>query len=146
MRQLLYKVYYIRFQVPFYLWQIKFVEKHSNWQKYYVTGCRIHKKAHSFSVSAKHFQTVASKIQNCSKSIFWNYRPIIHLFETIIASYLTLFKMSILMTAYWTAYSSYPTMMNLDTVIPYLKKIWKIYKSRDTALKFYWHQHLFNRN
>ena len=29
---------------------------------------------------------------------------------------------------------SYPTMMKLDTVIPYLKKIQKIYESRDTPL------------
>ena len=35
----------------------------------------------------------------------------------------------------------YPTMMKLGTVIPYLKKIQKIYKSRDTPLEFCWHQH-----
>ena len=29
---------------------------------------------------------------------------------------------------------TYPTMMKPDTVIPYLKKIQKIYKSRDTSL------------
>ena len=29
-----------------------------------------------------------------------------------------------------------PTMMKLGTVIPYLKKIQKIYKSRDTTLEF----------
>ena len=31
---------------------------------------------------------------------------------------------------------TYPTMMKLDTVIPYLKKIQKIYESRDTPLEF----------
>ena len=31
---------------------------------------------------------------------------------------------------------TYRTMMKLDTAIPYLKKIQKIYKSRDTALEF----------
>ena len=35
----------------------------------------------------------------------------------------------------------YPTMMKLGTVIPYLKKIHKIYKSRDTLLEFCWNQH-----
>ena len=32
---------------------------------------------------------------------------------------------------------TYPTMMKLDTVIPYLKKIQKIFESRDTPLKIY---------
>ena len=36
-----------------------------------------------------------------------------------------------------------PTMMKLGTVIPYLKKIQKMYKSRDTPLGFCWHQHFF---
>ena len=31
---------------------------------------------------------------------------------------------------------TYPTKMKLGTVIPYLKKIKKIYKSRDTPLEF----------
>ena len=31
---------------------------------------------------------------------------------------------------------TYPKMMKLDTVIPYLKKIQKIYESRDTPLEF----------
>ena len=35
---------------------------------------------------------------------------------------------------------TYPTMMK-RTVIPYLKKIKKTYKSRDTLLKVCWHQH-----
>ena len=30
----------------------------------------------------------------------------------------------------------YPTMMKLGTVIPYLRKIQKIYKSRDLSLEF----------
>ena len=41
---------------------------------------------------------------------------------------------------------SYPTMMKLGTLTPYLKKIEKIYKSRDTPLEFYWHQQFFTRN
>ena len=41
---------------------------------------------------------------------------------------------------------TYPTMMKLGTVIPYLKKIQKIYESRDTPLEFYWHQHFFTGN
>ena len=31
---------------------------------------------------------------------------------------------------------TYPTMMKLDTVIPYVKKIQTIYVSRDTPLEF----------
>ena len=31
---------------------------------------------------------------------------------------------------------TYPTMIKLGTVIPYLKKIQKIYESRDTPLEF----------
>ena len=40
----------------------------------------------------------------------------------------------------------YPTMMKLDTVVPYLKKIQKIYKSRDTLNDFCWHQHLLPKD
>ena len=32
--------------------------------------------------------------------------------------------------------NTYPTMMKLGTLIPYLEKIQKIYKSRDTPLEF----------
>ena len=38
MRQLRYKVYYIRYQVPFYLWQIKLTQKNSKLQRH-VTDC-----------------------------------------------------------------------------------------------------------
>ena len=31
---------------------------------------------------------------------------------------------------------TYPSMIKLGTVIPYLKKIQKMYKSRDTSLEF----------
>ena len=41
---------------------------------------------------------------------------------------------------------TYPTMMKLGTVIPYLKKIQKIYESRDTLSDFCWHQHFFTGN
>ena len=41
---------------------------------------------------------------------------------------------------------TYPTIMKLGTVIPYLRKIQKMYKSRDTSLEFCWHQHFFTRN
>ena len=37
-------------------------------------------------------------------------------------------------------------MMKLDIVIPYLKKIKKIYESRDTPPEFCWHQHFFSGN
>ena len=41
---------------------------------------------------------------------------------------------------------TYPTMVKLGTVIPYLKKIQKIYQSRDTSPDFCSHQHFFTRN
>ena len=41
---------------------------------------------------------------------------------------------------------TYPTMMKLGTVIPYLKKIQEIYESRDTPPEFCWHQHFFTGN
>ena len=41
---------------------------------------------------------------------------------------------------------TYPSMVKLGTVIPYLKKIQKIYKSCDTPPEFYWHQYFFNGN
>ena len=40
----------------------------------------------------------------------------------------------------------YPTMMKFGTVIPCLKKIQKIYESRDTHPEFCWHQHFFTGN
>ena len=58
--------------------------------------------------------------------------------------------------AYWCAGSNrppiskichtYPTMMKLSTVIPYLKKVQKIYQSRGISLGFCWHQHFFTGN
>ena len=41
---------------------------------------------------------------------------------------------------------TYPTMMKLSTVIPYLKKIQIIYKSCDTPIKFHWHQYFLTKN
>ena len=41
---------------------------------------------------------------------------------------------------------TYPTIMKLRTVIPYLKKIQKLYESHDTLLKFCLHQHSFTGN
>ena len=35
---------------------------------------------------------------------------------------------------------------NFDTVIPYLKKIQKIYESRDTPREFCWHQQFVTGN
>ena len=40
---------------------------------------------------------------------------------------------------------TYPTMMKLGTVIPYPKKIRKIYESRDTPVEFCSHRHFFHR-
>ena len=36
---------------------------------------------------------------------------------------------------------TYSTMMKLGTVIHYLKKIQKLFKSCDTLLNVFWHQH-----
>ena len=41
---------------------------------------------------------------------------------------------------------TYPTMIILAIVIPYLKKIQKIYESHDTPLEFCWHQLFFTTN
>ena len=41
---------------------------------------------------------------------------------------------------------TYPTIMKLGTVIPYLKKIHKMYESSDAPLEFCWHQNFFTRN
>ena len=41
---------------------------------------------------------------------------------------------------------TYPTIMKLGTLILYLQKIQKIYKSRDTSLEFCWHQQFFTEN
>ena len=51
---------------------------------------------------------------------------------------------------FWTPFPkirhTYPTVMKLGTVIPYLRKIQKMYKSRDTFLEFCWNQHFFTWN
>ena len=66
--------------------------------------------------------------------------------QSVLLSNLTLFRMSPFGAAHGRAKAKktlpkichiYPTMMKLGTVIPYLKKIQKIYKSRDTPLEFY---------
>ena len=41
---------------------------------------------------------------------------------------------------------THSTVMKLGTVIPYLKKIEKIYESRDAPLDFCLHQHFFTEN
>ena len=73
-----------------------------------------------------------------------------------VVRYLTLFKMDLFGAAHgWGAGKktpflnichTYPTMMKLSTVIPYIKKIQKTYESRDTPLEFSWHQHFLTGN
>ena len=41
---------------------------------------------------------------------------------------------------------TYPTMMELGIVITYLRRIQKIYESRDTHLEYCWYQHFFTGN
>ena len=52
--------------------------------------------------------------------------------------------------AFWPSLTkichTHPTMTKLGTVIPYLRKTQKIYKSRDTSLEFCWHENFFTRN
>ena len=43
-------------------------------------------------------------------------------------------------------YHTNTTMMKLGTVISYLGKIQRMYKSCDTPLEFCWHQHFFTEN
>ena len=67
---------------------------------------------------------------------------------------LTLFRMGLLGAAHgWGQKGSLPktcdtyaTMTKLGTVIPYLQKIEKIYKSCDTTSEFFWYQLLFTWN
>ena len=40
----------------------------------------------------------------------------------------------------------HPAIMKFRTVIPYLKKIQKLYESYDTPFEFCWHQHFFTGN
>ena len=66
--------------------------------------------------------------------------------QQLIDEYLTLFRMGIFGAAHgWGGQKgrplpkichTYPIMMKLGTVIPYLKKIQKIYQSRDTHPEF----------
>ena len=41
---------------------------------------------------------------------------------------------------------THPTMVKPATIMAYLKKIKKFYKSRDTTLEFYWNQHFYTGN
>ena len=43
-------------------------------------------------------------------------------------------------------FHTYLIMTKLDTVIPYLTKIQRIYKSRDRTLQFCWHDLFFTGN
>ena len=69
----------------------------------------------------------------------------IYKFKRQIKLHLTLFRMGFFRGAHgWGAkkapfpkiYYTYRTMMKLDTVIPYLKKIQNLYKSLDTSSEF----------
>ena len=81
----------------------------------------------------------------CSKEVRFKYSVIFHL--------LTLFRMGFFRAALgWGAAPlpnichTYPTMMKLGTVISYLRKIQKMYKSGDTFLASCRHQHFFTGN
>ena len=80
-----------------------------------------------------------SKLHHCKKKTFF------------VKDSLTLFRVGLFRIAHgWAGLPkichTYPTMMKLGAVLPYLKKIQKIYESRDKPLEFCWHQHFFTGN
>ena len=50
MRQLVYKIYYVRYQAPLFFRRIKPVIKHSEWPKYYDQDCLKNLHQHSRSL------------------------------------------------------------------------------------------------
>ena len=78
--------------------------------------------------------------------------------ESIFATILTLFRMGFFGAAHgWGGglkkppplpkiCHTNPTMIKLGTVIPYPKRIQKMYESRDTPLEICWYQHFFTGN
>ena len=80
-----------------------------------------------------------------------NYTPLIPQNES-----LTLSRMGIFGAAHWWGSQkgpslpkichTNPTIMKLGTVLPYVKKIQKIHKSRDIPPEFCWNQHFFTGN
>ena len=72
-------------------------------------------------------------------------RPFFNRWTKVSYTSLTLFRMDFFGDAHFFCKWSYPTMVKLGTVIPYQRKIQKIYKSRDTFLDSY-RQHFFTRN
>ena len=94
-----------------------------------------------------------SLIALVGKSDFWVELPV----SRFCNSFLTLFRMGFFGAAhgswgvpFWSLLlkicHTYLAMMKLGTVMPYLRKIQKMYKSRDTSLDFCWHQHFFTGN
>ena len=70
------------------------------------------------------------------------------LFEKLytILTLLTMSLFSRLLMDWGGGISCNDVMMTLGTVVPYPKKIQKIYKSYDTPLAFSWHEHFFTEN
>ena len=85
----------------------------------------------------------------------FQYNPVLAI-TTVILGILTLFRMSLFWAAHWWGKGKkaplpkicrkYSTITKLGTVIPYPKKVQKIYESRDTQLEFCCYQHLFTEN
>ena len=92
---------------------------------------------------------IESKLFKICKLVSW---------EICLTGFLTLFRMGIFGATHgWGRRGqkrlpfakichTYPTVMELGTVIPYLKKIQKIYESRDTPTDFCWHQYFLIGN
>ena len=86
--------------------------------------------------------------------ILWRFEILLIFLNFLRFWVLTLFRMGFFGAAYgWWAnrspslkYVTYPSMMKLSTIIPYLRKIQQIYESRDTPLEFSWYQHLVTGN
>ena len=117
--------------------------------------CYKHETSQKFGTSLKHVRFVVTFSRRLS---FWWHNWNDDNLWTWIKLYvvkLTLFRIGIFGAAHrWGAkrpplpkiWHTYPTMMNLGTVIPYLKKNQKIYQSRDTHPEFCWHKHFFSGN
>ena len=108
------------------------------------------------SVSSYTFLTTQFTVKVCTgigiklwKDNFLKPRYYVTLID--VAKNLTLFRRSLFMavhdrgrgkkTFFPKIFQIYSTMVKLGTVIPYLKKMQQIFKSRGMSLEFCWHQH-----
>ena len=124
--------------------------------------CKVFTEKRKFigiNFEASRCRTPHKKMQFSIKDFFSKCNQIrgkLRIWSDLLKKSFTLFRMGILEAAQgWGEAKrpslqkicyTHPTMMKLGTVIPYLKKVQKIYESPDTPLDFCWHQHVFTRN